>query len=70
MYDYYGSEDIARVICKLSGNEDDETTYKECEEAIYDLKCICENPYNRNCYRTLWNTLQQLTEKHYRQVFK
>ena len=65
MYFYYGSEDIARVICDLAGI-DDEDTYKECEEAIYDLKCICENKYNRDCYRTLWEALQQLTEKFYR----
>ena len=64
-YYYYSSEDIAKVICKLSGNAEDGKTYEDCELAIYDLKCVCENPYNSDFFRTLWKTLQQLTEKHF-----
>lgn len=63
--DYYPRE-IAEALCDLSGAENlaDGNTVEACEDAIYDLMAICENEYNRDCYRVLWDVLESLTERY------
>lgn len=60
----YDSDDIAKVLCKLAGFDEDGKEFTDCEQAIYDLKCTKENPYNSDFYRTLWDVLQILTDNY------
>lgn len=51
-------EEIAERLQKLTRQP--EETREEMKEALYDLLAICENPYNREEYRTLYKTLSIL----------
>lgn len=59
----YYSEDIASALVKLSGMEIDGVTFNEVEEALFSLKCICENDWNDTKYRTLWRILEGVTKE-------
>lgn len=61
-FNYY-SEDIASALTKLSGLELDGVTFNEAEEALFSLKCICENDRNDTKYRTLWRILEGVTKE-------
>lgn len=64
-YKYYPSE-IAETLCMLAGAENsiDEGIRNDCEEALYYLVAVAENPYNHESFRTMWKVLQQLAERH------
>lgn len=51
-------EEISERLQKLTHQP--EETREEMKEALYDLLAICENPYNREKYRTLYNALSIL----------
>lgn len=56
-------EEIAQTLCKLAEDEPDEKTVQDCEEAIYQLAAIAENPYNSDYYRTLYKVLEEIAKK-------
>lgn len=58
-HDYY-PDDVAMAICKLA-HEDD---VNACEDAIYHIKDIAENPFNAEYFRTFYNMLVKITENH------
>lgn len=63
-YDYYPDE-IAECICKLAYVDDPNgEIQKSCEDAIYHMKNIAENPFNSEFFRTFYNILVAVTEKH------
>ena len=56
----YWPEDIASEIARKAG-EDNGKNIAACEEALYDLKAICENEYNGDAWRALYRMLEKLT---------
>lgn len=55
------SEEIAKRICELAyGNNTDLERYNEIEKAIYYLKCVAENEYNSDYFRTCYKTLEKI----------
>lgn len=68
--DYY-PEDIALALCSIADeNFENFDEYGEInpkvedlKDTLYDLMAICENKYNKDSFRTLWNTLQDISEK-------
>lgn len=60
----YSIDTITEQLCRLAegyNREPDEQTINETEYAIYQLKAMAENPYNNDCWRTLWKVLQNIT---------
>lgn len=53
-------EEIARKLCELAFDDPKEKTIEECTEALYQLKAIAENPYNSDCYRTLYRVFETI----------
>ena len=51
-------EEISERLQKLTHQP--EETREQMKEALYDLLAICENPYNREEYRTLYKALATL----------
>jgi hypothetical protein len=47
----------AKDMDSLDYEEEREETIKELENAIYQLKAICQNPYNSDYYRVFYNAL-------------
>ena len=62
---HYYPEDIAQALINLT--DEDKTTdaekFNEIEEAIYHLKCVCENQFNDRKFRTLYRILEDLTRR-------
>lgn len=56
-------EEIAQTLCKLAADEPDEKTVQECEEVIYNLLAIAENPLNCDYYRTLYKVLEEIVKR-------
>lgn len=67
--DYYPDE-IAGALCRLADKDFEEydeygqenSIMKSVGEALYQLMAVCENEYNSDYYRDLWDVLQNLTE--------
>ncbi len=61
----YDSGDIAEKLIELSNLcpnvEDPDALYKDVEEALYQIKAIAQNPYNKDFYRVLYNVLLAIT---------
>lgn len=65
----YYPEEISRALLDLAGME----IFDECEEhtpevractdALYQLMAIAENNRNSDFFRTLWDVLENLTER-------
>lgn len=60
-------EEITERIIELSKDMDfadyeetEEEERKELENALYNIKTIAENEYNKNYWRTLYNALQKI----------
>lgn len=60
-------EEIAERIIELSKDMDfadyeetEEEERKELENALYNIKTIAENEYNKDYWRTLYNALQKI----------
>ena len=61
----YTTDEITEKLCGLAegyNGEPDEQTVKETEYALYQLKAMAENPYNNECWNTLWKVLQNITK--------
>lgn len=56
----YCPEQIVDEIAEKLG-EADEKVLAECVEAMVYLEALCENEYNRDCFRTLYRMLEKLT---------
>lgn len=54
-------EEIAAEIARKAG-EDNGKNIAACEEALYDLKALCENEYNCDTWRALYRMLEKLTD--------
>lgn len=58
--------DISDALSKLAdfGNdtEAEEVAKNDLAEALYNLDTICQNEYNNNYYRTLYNVLARIAE--------
>lgn len=59
--------DIVYRLCKYAReNETDrwcptEKDEADCMDAIYDLHAVCDNQYNRNCFRVFYKLLCKIT---------
>lgn len=60
-FDYYPGE-IAAALCGYIG-ETDTAVIDRIDSALYQLKAICENPYNSDYYADLYRALERFTEK-------
>jgi len=60
-FDYYPGE-ITVSLCGYIG-ETDTAVIDHIDSALYQLKAICENPYNSDCYTDLYRALERFTEK-------
>ena len=58
----YYPEDISAEIARKIG-EDNGKNVAACEEALYDLKMLCENKDNHDPWRALYRMLEKLTEE-------
>lgn len=58
-FEYY-PEEIAVEIARKAG-EADEKDIAELVEALEYLKAVCENEYNRDCFRALYRVLGNLS---------
>lgn len=67
----YYPEDIALALCSIANpdfqnfDENGELNHEveEIRDAVYYLMAVAENQYNRECYRKLWDVLQNITER-------
>ena len=57
----YYPDEIANTLCNMAFDCPDKDVVKQCEDALYQLKTIAENPYNFDFYRTLYKVLQTVT---------
>lgn len=60
-FDYYPGE-IAAALCGYIG-ETDPAIVDRLDSALYQLKAICENPYNSDHYTDIYRVLERFTEK-------
>lgn len=58
----YFPGDIAAALAKIGGETDPEII-ENAIGALYDLKAICENKYNKDYYRDFYRLLEKVTEK-------
>ena len=57
----YYTDEIAESLCRIAGVKDN-NVYAEVEEALYNLKVICENDLNKEKYRTLYRLLEEVAK--------
>ena len=50
----------AKDMDYMDYEDEKELVLADLENALYDLKTICENEYNKNCYRTLYRILERI----------
>ena len=68
--DYY-PEEIAMALCELADQEfnsldeygEIDGKCVEVRDALYHLMAVAENPYNKDHFRTLWDVLQDITNR-------
>lgn len=64
-YDY-DTMDIAERLTRLAFPNDDLEMRKDIENridiALFNLQSTAQNSYNDDCFRVLWNVLQQMME--------
>ena len=52
-------DEVVRLLTILSGMDDKK---EEISDAIYDLRCRCENPYNKDSFRVFYECLSKAAE--------
>lgn len=50
----------AKDMDYMDYEDEKEEVLADLENALYNLKAICENEYNKNCYRTLYRILERI----------
>ncbi len=60
-YDTYDTKDVSDRLNELSNLYLSEDLMTELENAVYDLKAMAQNQYNKDCYRVLYNVLLVIT---------
>lgn len=58
---YYETKDVSDRLNELSNLYLSEDLVTELNNAIYELKIMAQNQYNRDCYRVLYNVLLVIT---------
>lgn len=58
---YYDTKDVSDRLNKLSNLYLSEDLVAELDNAIYELKIMAQNQYNKDCYRVLYNVLLVIT---------
>lgn len=58
----YFPADIVNALASVASETDPEIL-ENATGAIYDLKAICENPYNSDYYKDLYRLLEKVTDK-------
>lgn len=59
-FEYY-PQDIAAALAEIA-KETDPEIIENITGALYDLKAICENRYNKDYYRDMWRVLEKVAE--------
>lgn len=62
-FEFY-PDDITTALINCTDQQYTPEQVKEFEEALYNLKAICENPYNSDFYRTFYKLLEAVTNCH------
>lgn len=57
----YDTNDISESLIELSNLELSEKLKTELDDALFNLKAMAENPYNKDYYRVLYNVLLVIT---------
>ena len=52
--------DMAQDMDYMDYEENKEQEIKDICDYLYHLKCISQNEYNHNYFRTFWNVLQRI----------
>jgi len=50
----------AKDMDYMDYEDEKELVIADLENALYDLKAICENEHNKECYRTLYKILERI----------
>ena len=50
----------AKDMDYIDYEDEKELVITDLENALYDLKTICENEHNKECYRTLYRILERI----------
>ena len=50
----------AKDMNYMDYEDEKEEVLEDLEYALYVLKAICENEYNKECYRTLYRILERI----------
>lgn len=50
----------AKDMDYIDYEDEKELVITDLENALYDLKAICENEHNKECYRTLYRILERI----------
>lgn len=57
----YNTKYVAEILCDLAFENPDSRDIESCEEALYQLKTLSENPLNK-CQKTLYRVLQKIVD--------
>ena len=68
--DYY-PEEIALAMCSLADGDfenfdeygEQNPMLVEMEDVLYQLMAAAQNQYNKDYYRTIWNVMQDITDR-------
>lgn len=62
---YYDAQDISEKLVKLAAGDENgiEAVKNDLIEAVYELKAMAGNDYNKDYWRTLYNVLLMITER-------
>lgn len=67
--DYY-PDDLALMLFDLMGADDEDWkedgNFRKCVDCLYDLMACAENPMNNEHFRTMWEIMQRIAERHER----
>lgn len=54
---YYDTKDVSNCLNELSNLHLSEDLMIELDNAVFELKSMAQNQYNKDCYRVLYNVL-------------
>lgn len=59
---YYDIKDVSDRLNELSNLYLSEDLMTELDNAVFELKSMAQNQYNKDCYRVLYNVLLVITD--------